>query len=416
MRIVILTQYYPPEPIPKPHELARGLTDRGHEVTVITGFPNYPAGRLYPDTRFRLWKWDMVDGIRVLRVPHYLDHSSSAVRRVLNYGTFAVTASVLGSALSGPADVMYAECPPLTIGLVAWFLGRVRRTPFLYGVNDLWPESIEVTGMVRNQGFLRFIGRLERFVYKRASAIAVISNGVKQNLVGKGVPPEKVHVIPHWADESLYYPIPPDPGVAQDLGMAGRFNVVFAGHLGLAQGLDVVLDAAKELSDLTDVQFVLVGDGTDAERLRRVAGERGLNNVRFLGRQPAARMPHIFAISDVLLVHLRDEPVFRITIPSKTIAYMACGRPVLMAVEGDAADLIRETGAGVICRAGDGKELAETVRQLCAMDRAELEKMGRAGREAFLASYSRSVLLDGYEAILSRLVLGKDGRGVSCAS
>ncbi|MFQ5574850.1 MAG: glycosyltransferase family 4 protein, partial [Terriglobia bacterium] len=177
--------------------------------------------------------------------------------------------------------------------------------------------------------------------------------------------------------------------------------------LGLAQGLDVVLDAAEELSDLADVQFVLVGDGTDAKRLRQVGGERGLDNVRFVGRQPAEQMPHIFAISDVLFVHLRDEPLFRITIPSKTIAYMACGRPVLMGVEGDAADLIRSAGAGVTCRAGDAKDLAETVRRLCLMSQAAREEMGHAGREAFLKSYSRGVLLDRYEVILSELVRGK---------
>jgi glycosyltransferase involved in cell wall biosynthesis len=302
---------------------------------------------------------------------------------------------------------MYAEHPPLTIGAAAWVLGRVRRVPFLYGVNDLWPESIEATGMVRSRRLLDWIGHLERFVYRRAGAIAVISPGFKANLVGKGVPVEKVHVIPHWADESLYRPVPSDPRLAEELGMAGRFNLVFAGQLGLAQGLDAVLDAADELSDLPDVQFVLVGDGTDADRLRSAARARGLGNVRFLGRQPAERMPHIFAVSDVLLVHLRDEPLFRITIPSKTIAYMACGRPVLMAVEGDAADLIRAAGAGVTCRAGSGKELAGVVRQLRAMPRTVLEEMGRAGRAAFLASYSRSVLLDRYEAILAELAWGK---------
>jgi glycosyltransferase involved in cell wall biosynthesis len=189
--------------------------------------------------------------------------------------------------------------------------------------------------------------------------------------------------------------------------MAGRFNVVFAGQLGLAQGLDVVLDAADELSDLPDVQFVLVGDGTDADRLRQAAGQRHLRNVHFLGRQPAARMPDIFAVSDALLVNLRDDPLFRITIPSKTIAYLACGRPVLMAVEGDAADLIRTAGAGVTCRAGSGKDLAGAVRRLRAMPRTTLEEMGRAGRAAFLASYSRSVLLDRYEGILSELARAK---------
>ena len=418
MRVVILTQYYPPEPIPKPHELARGLAERGHEVVVITGFPNYPAGKLYPGTRLQLWKWDSLDGIRVLRLPLYADHSRSAVRRVVNYGSFAISAALLGSVLAGPLDVVYVEHPPLTTGLAAWILGRVRRAPFLFQVNDLWPESVEATGMLRSRRLLDWMRRLERFVYRRAAAIAVISPGVRGNLVAKGVPPGKVQVIPHWADESLYRPVAPDADLARNLGMAGRFNVVFAGQLGLAQGLDVVLDAAEELSDLADVQFVLVGDGTDADRLRRLARERGLGNVvRFLGRQPAEQMAGIFAVADVLLVHLRDDPLFRITIPSKTIAYMACGRPVLMALEGDAADLIRQAGAGVTCRAGDAKDLAATVRRLREMPRTVLEDMGRAGRAAFLAAYSRSVLLDRYEAILSELARAKTHRRESkCGS
>jgi glycosyltransferase involved in cell wall biosynthesis len=410
MRIVILTQYYPPEPIPKPHELARGLAERGHEVVVITGIPNYPLGKFYADAQLRLWKLDSVESIRVLRLALYPDHSRSAIRRVLNYGSFAINAALVGSILSGSVDAMFAEHPPLTIGLAAWVIGWVRRAPFLFAVNDLWPESVEATGMVRSRSLLKCMAYLERFVYRRATAIAVISNGVKKNLVGKGVPPDKVYVIPHWADDSLYRPVPPDPQLAKQLGMAGRFNVVFAGQLGLAQGLDVVLDAAEELLDLSDVQFILVGDGTDVDRLRKLAFKRRLRNVRFLGRQPAEQMPAVLAISDVLLVNLRDDPLFRITVPSKTIAYMACGRPVLMAVEGDAANLIRAARAGVTCRTGDAKDLTEAVRRLHAMDRAELERMGRAGREAFLTTYSREVLLGRYEEILSKLARRKNGR------
>lgn len=417
MRILILTQYYPPEPIPKPYELARGLVERGHEVVVITGFPNYPGGRLYPGVRIRLWHHDLIDGIRVLRLPLFPDHSRSPLRRVFNYTSFAVSVVALGSVLSGPADVMFVEHPPLTIGVAAWILGGVRRMPFLYAVNDLWPESVEATGMLRSRHLLDCIRKIESFVYRRAAGIAVVSPGVKGNLIGKGVPPDKVQVIPHWADESLYRPVPPDPNLARKFSMAGRFNVVFAGQMGLAQALDVVLDAAEELSDLAEVQFVLVGDGTDAERLRQAAGEQGLENVRFLGRQPAEMMPYIFAVAGALLVHLRDDPVFRVTIPSKTIAYMACGRPVLMAVEGDAADLIRAAGAGVTCRSQSGKDLADAVRRLHAMSREAREHMGRAGRKAFLTSYSRGVLLDRYEAILGGMARGNArGAEAKCGS
>ena len=410
MRILILTQYYLPEPLPKMHEFALGLRERGHEVVVVTGFPNYPQGRFYPGVRLRPWCRDRVDGVPVIRLPLFPDHSRSAVRRVLNYSSFALAAMFVGTLLCGRVDAMFVEHPPLTIGVVAWFVRWVRGAPYLYAVNDLWPESVTACGMVENRVFIRFMQWLERFTYARANRIAVISPGIKENLLGKGVPGQKVEVIPHWADESLYRPETPDPALARELGMAGRFNVVFAGQMGLAQALDVVLDAATELSDLPDVQFVLVGDGTDSDRLRRAAQERGLANVRFIGRQPAVRMPHIFAASQVLMVHLRDDPLFRITIPSKTMAYMACGRPLLMAVEGDAADLVRSTGAGVISPSENGKELAEAVRRLRAMPSEERENMGRVGREVFLASYSRRVLLDRYEAILTGLARGKSPR------
>ncbi len=403
MKIVILTQYYPPEPIPRPHELARGLADRGHEVLVITGFPNYPTGKLYPGTRAGIWKWDLVEGIVVLRLPLYPDHSWSAVRRTVNYGSFAASAALLGSVLGGPADVVFAEHPPLTIGLAAWVLGRVRRVPFLYKVNDLWPESVEATGMVRNRSLLNWMGRLERCVYRRAGAIAVISPGFKRNLVGKGVLPDKVHVIPHWADESLYRPVPRDDELARDFGMVGRFNVVFAGQLGLAQGLDVVLDAAEKLSDLADVQFVLIGDGTDADRLRRRAEDKGLGNVRFFGRQPVERMAYFFALADTLLVHLKRDLLFEITIPGKTIAYLACGRPILCAVAGDAAEVVRDSGAGLVCPPEDPVTLAQAVRDLYVMPGERREAMGQAGRRAFLANYTRALSVDRYEKLLTQV-------------
>ncbi len=403
MRVLILTQYYPPEPIPRPHELARGLAERGHEVIVVTGFPNYPVGKLYSGTHLRLWKWDVIDGIQILRLPLYPDHSRSAFRRVLNYGSFAVAAAFLGSVLSGPVEVMFAEHPPLTIGLAAWVLGGVRRAPFLYKVNDLWPESVEATGMVRSRRVLDLIGRLERFVYRQAAAIAVISPGFKEKLVGKGVPPDKVHVIPHWGDESLYRPVPPDPDLARNVGMVGRFNVVFAGQLGLAQGLDVVLDAAEELSDLADVQFVLIGDGTDAGRLRRAAVERGLKNVNFLGRQAAERMPYFFALAGALLVHLKRDPLFEITIPGKIAAYLACGRPILCGVAGDAADVVRDVGAGLVCPPEDSAALSQAIRDLYLMPGEQREAMGQAGRRAFLENYTRALSVNRYETLLTEV-------------
>ena len=226
-------------------------------------------------------------------------------------------------------------------------------------------------------------------------------------LADKGVPADKVHFIPHWADESLYAPRAPDEQLALEYGLSGRFNVMFAGYLGLAQALDVVLEAARALGDLPAVQFVIVGDGVDAARLRQDAQVRGLKNVLFVGHQPAAMMPKLFAHAAALLVHLRSHPLFRITIPSKMMAYMACGRPILMAVEGDAAELISEAGGGIACPSEDPGRLADAVRRLFGMSPSEREAMGAAGREWFVKHYSRAVLLDRYETLLRKISGGR---------
>ena len=403
MPLGLLSQSFGPEPISKPHELAVGLTERGHQVTAITAFPNYPTGRFYPDTRVRLWSQEILDGVRVVRLPLFPDHSRSVLGRCLNYGSFALSAMTLGVALSGPMDVLYVEHPPMTTSLAAWILSAARQAPFLFRVNDLWPEQVAATGMVRSRRALAWIGHLERLAYRQAAAISVVSPGVGRNLIDKGVPAGKVHVIPHWADESIYAPQAPDEQLALDYGLSDRFNVMFAGHLGLPQALDVVLGAARLLEDLPAVQFVIIGDGVDAARLRQEAQARGLKNVLFIGHQPARTMPKLFAHADVLLVHLRSHPLFRIAIPSKTIAYMACGRPILMAVEGDAAELVAAAGAGIVCPSEDPGRLADAVRRLFGTSPSERAAMGASGRERFVKHYSRAVLLDRYEGLLQEI-------------
>lgn len=404
MKVLILSQWYPPEPAVIPHGLATELVERGHEVLSVTGFPNYPLGRIYAGYHQRLWKWDELGGVRVLRLPLYPDHSRSGVRRALNFLSFAASASLLGPILSEPADVMWVYHPPPTIGLPAWWISALRRIPFVYEIQDMWPETLLATGMMRSQLGLAAIGRLARFAYNRATAITVISPGFKRNLIGKGVPEKKIHVIPNWADEDLYRPVPPDSALAAKHGLAGKFNVVYAGNIGLAQGLDTAVEAAKQLGDLPRVQFVLVGDGVDEPRLRAMSVREGVRNVRFLGRQPPESMSSFLALADAALVHLKRDPLFEMTIPSKTLAYMACARPILMAVAGDAADVVREAGAGLTCAPEEPKALAEAVRALYEMPIAARERMGNAGREAFLRCYTRRALVDQYEDLFRQVV------------
>ena len=403
MQVLVLSQWYDPEPNFKGHALACTLQAKGHQVTAITGFPNYPHGWIYPGYRQRLWQREEMDGVRVLRLPLYPDHSRSRAKRTLNYVSFAASASLLGPVLCSPADVMWVYHPPLTVGFSAWWIGLLRQVPFVYEVQDMWPESVIASGMVSDGVVTRVLSRLAQFVYRRAAAITVISPGFKRNLIAKGVPAEKIHVIPNWADEEIYRPVSRDPALGERYGLSGRFNAMFAGNMGPAQALHHVLNTAELLKDLPDAQFVLVGDGIDLPKLQAQAQRSGLDNVLFIPRQPVTAMPGFFAWADVLLVQLRDDPAYHVTIPSKTLAYLACGRPILCAVPGNGADVIRQAGAGLICPPEDPQALAEAVRTSYAMSPAEREAMGQAGRRTFLANYTRQILVDRYEALFKEI-------------
>jgi colanic acid biosynthesis glycosyl transferase WcaI len=410
LRILILSQWYSPEPEMKVHVLARDLVARGHTVTTVTGFPNYPQGRIYPGYRQSLWSWESKDGVRVLRLPLFPDHSLSAVRRSLNYLSFALSASVLGTLLCGQADVMWVYHPPLTIGLPAMVISTLRRIPMVYEVQDMWPETLSATGMVADGLTTRALATFAKWVYRKAVAITVISPGFRRNLVSKGVAAEKVFVVPNWADEDVYHPVQVDDTVKDRFGMLGRFNVVYAGNMGPAQQLQTVVDAAGRLSAIPDILFTFAGDGVEEQLIRERVGRAGLSNVQFLGRRPTSEMPSLFCAADVLLFHLKDDPLFAITIPSKTISYLACGRPILAAVRGDAADVVQNASAGLTCPPEDPVALADAVLRLYQMDRGDRERMGQAGRRAFLKQYSRRVLLDRYESLFAALATKHQGR------
>lgn len=389
MKVLILSQWYPPEPMKLLSDMTETLQELGHEVTVLTGFPNWPSGTLYPGYRLRLWQREVQNGVQIIRVPLFPDHSRSAFRRTLNFLSFALSATMLGPWLARRPDVIHLIHPPITAGLPALVLSLLWRVPFTMEIQDMWPENLRATGMVRNEGVLRCVGAFAKLVYWRCCTIRVISPGFRKNLLEKGVPNSKVGVISNWVDTDIYRPIPPDRELAQKLGLHGCFTVMYAGTIGLAQGLDVVLGAAALLRDLQQVQFVLVGDGVEAGTLSRVASERHLDNVKFVGRYPGEQMPGLYALADVLLVHLRDDPLFRITIPHKVFTYLASGKPVLVAGEGDVADLVESTAAGLTCRPSDARALARTVRSFHEMSDESRRAMGENGRRAASGSYGR---------------------------
>ncbi len=407
MKILITSQWYPPEPSFRAHELACALNTVGHKVTVVTGFPNYPNGRIYPGYQLSWRKWENRDSINILRVPIYPSHDRSLFRRSLNSLSFAASASLLSPLLCEKSDISWVFSPPPSAALPLYWIKLLRKTPFVYEIQDLWPESIIATGMKPPKWFVKAINALNSFIYSQAAAIIVISDGLKHNLIAKGVPEEKIHVIYNWVDEELYRPVLEDNVLAEKYGLKGHFNVIFSGNIGLAQALDNVLDAAELLRDLPKVQFVFIGGGIDAPRIRNLAEERKITNVIFIDRQPAEKMPYFYALSDVLLVHLKREALFAITIPSKIMSYLACGKPILGCVEGDAAEIIHSAKAGLTCLGQDPKALADSVRRFYAMPAEQLKVMGQSGREFFLGNYKKTLLIERYESLFKEIVQRK---------
>jgi glycosyltransferase involved in cell wall biosynthesis len=402
MRILILTIYYDPEPIPKTGELARELTRRGHEVTVVTSFPHYPSGNLYAGYKLRPWTREIRDGVPVLRTFIYPYHGTRAILRMANYVSWMFSA-MAAAVLAPKCDVIYVWHPPLTVGVTAWVLSRLKRVPFVYDVQDLWPESAEASGLLQPGRLVDLLHQLADWVYARADLLLVVSAATARYLADRGVNAAKIRVARHWIDDSVFELPSSARDVRAEYKLAGRFVVVFAGNLGLVQGLETLIDAADRLGG-TNVTLLLVGDGVDRRRLEREAGRRGLTNVIFAGRHPAASMPDFYRAADALLVHLRPSTIAALAIPTKILAYLAAGKPIVCAVPGAAADLIREAAAGPVIDPGDPVEMARAIVDLAGKDASELAALGASGRRHLMERFRREQVLGEYEAILNEVV------------
>jgi colanic acid biosynthesis glycosyl transferase WcaI len=396
----MLTQWFDPEPTFKGLAFAKMLVRLGHEVEVLTGFPNYPGGKLYNGYKVRMLQRENHDGISVLRVPLYPSHDGSALKRIANYVSFAFSAAFLGTLLVKPADVMYVYHPPATVGFAASIISMIRRIPFVYDIQDLWPDTLAATGMLNNGVALSIIAKFCSHIYRVSANIVVLSPGFQKQLIARGVPANKIEVIYNWCDEGQIRNSSVDKEVAQELGLSERFNIIFAGTMGKAQGLDAVLDAAALIAGkYSEIQFVFVGGGIEVDRLKKRAKDESLINVKFLPRRPVSEISSVLKLADVLLVHLKDDPLCSITIPSKIQAYMATGRPILIAVRGDAADLVKKANAGMPCTPEDSEDIAATVEKFYIMPRNQREELGENGRKFYEGELSLRLGVGKYEDI-----------------
>lgn len=400
MRVLLLTQWFDPEPTPKGLSFARELVRQGCEVEVVTGFPNYPGGKVYPGYRIRPIQREEVGGVRITRVPLYPSHDSSAIRRIANYVSFSASLLFYVLFLARRADVVYAYHPPLTVGVAAGLLRMFRRMPVVYDIQDMWPDSLKASGMLGNEKILAVVEKVCQWVYRKVDRIVVLSPGFRSLLVSRGVDERKIEVIYNWCDESSIFDAAAEVG--RKNALPEGFNILFAGTMGKGQGLSAVLDAAEIVRGAAPrIRFVFLGSGTECEPLKEQASSRGLRNVLFLPRVPMAEVGPLLQAADALLVHLKDDALYRVTIPSKTQAYMAAGKPVLMAVSGDAASLVEAAMCGVTALSENPASIAEAAMALEKLPASDLAAMGWRGRDYYWQELSLSTGVARFKKIFS---------------
>lgn len=401
MRILVITQYFHPEPF-RINDLVLGLQQRGHCVEVLTGMPNYPSGRFYPG----YWAFgpatEDYHGIPVRRVPLMRRGEKKNWRLAANYVSFALSACLLGPLrCRGDYDVIFVYEPsPVTVALPGILLRALKKIPMLFWVQDLWPESLSATGAIRFTLLLRVVRRLVDFIYRRCDRVLVSSAGFTGHVAASGIAAERIVHVPNWA-ESVYRPLayPPPETLAE---LPTGFRVMFAGNIGSAQAFDTILDAAVKLRDRREIQWVILGDGMLKSWVEEEVRKRGLERqFHLLGHRPLETMPAYFSAADALLVTLRDTPAFALTVPSKVQSYLACGRPIIAAINGEGADLVNAAGAGLTCPAENADRLAQTVAALCNMTPQQRMAMGRSGRTYFEANFDRELVIERIEQLMS---------------
>jgi glycosyltransferase involved in cell wall biosynthesis len=388
LNILVFSQHFWPESF-RINDVAQSLRAAGHTVTVLTGQPNYPNGAVYPGYSAASTGVEPWNGIDIYRVPLTPRGANSARRLVMNYVSFMFSAAVFGACLLRRQrfDVVFVYASsPLLQAISAIALARLKSCAIVTWVQDLWPQSLEATGYIRNPRVLAMVAAVVRGIYKRQDLVLVQSHGFLEPVRKLAPAGLKVCVHPNPSDDQ-----PDDHGPAA-LQLAPGFNVVFAGNLGKAQALDAVLDAADLLGDLPDVRFVLVGSGQRSDELAGLVRARGLGNVQLPGRFAPQQMPAILAQADALLVSLVDDPAMALTVPSKVQSYLAAGKPVIAALNGEGARVVAEAGAGLACAAADGQALAQAVRRLYALPETERIAMGEAGRQHHDKHYAPAVL------------------------
>jgi glycosyltransferase involved in cell wall biosynthesis len=408
MRVLVVSHYFPPEvgaPQARLSELAKLWADAGDEVTVLTGMPNHPTGVIPAEYRGRLTAEERVDGYRVLRTWLYATPNEGIVKKTLGHVSFMVTAVLLGARRAGPADVVVVSSPTFFSIFSARVLARLRRARLVVEIRDLWPAAMVELGVLTNRTLVRVLERLELANYRAADAVVVVTEGFRQDLIGRGVPAAKVHTVRNGADVERFARVPSGPAVEDARRRLGAPEdgvlVLYIGAHGISHSLGTVVDAAVKLAG-ERVHVALVGEGAEKAALAARVAAEGVSNVSL---HPAVRrdeVPTVLAAADICLVPLRDVPLFETFIPSKLFELLAAGKAVIGALRGEAAEILEAAGA-VVVPPEDPGALAGAISELAA-DPVRRAAMGRQGQEYVAAHFDRRRLAERYRQLLAELL------------
>jgi colanic acid biosynthesis glycosyl transferase WcaI len=414
MRIQFMAQCYAPEEVSAAiliTELAVDLAKRGHQVSVVTGAPNYPQGRVFEGYRNRLLQMEALDGVRVIRTWSYISPSKKFWSRLFHYGTYSATA-FYGGLAAGRPDILVSYSPPLPLGLSAWLLSRLWRIPWVLQIEDLYPDAAIAAGVMKNKKVIDFFLGMERFLYQKAQHISVISESFRQTLLAKNVPPRKVDLIPVWADPDEVRPLPKENSFRHRHQLNDKYVVMYAGNVGLTSCLEDVLQAAELLRPRTNIHFLIVGEGIKKDALVDEVRSKQLPNVTFLPYQPREVFAEMLAAADLSLVTLNSGAALS-SLPSKIFNVMASARPILAVapLESEIAHIIQEADCGWTVSPGFPAEMAAQIVQSMAQELSCIN-MGQNGRIHLEKHYSRKSCVDAYEKMLIALCDGAQQKPV----
>jgi glycosyltransferase involved in cell wall biosynthesis len=399
IRILFLTHYFPPEgnaPATRVHEMSRQWVKDGHKVTVITGVPNVPDGVVYPGYSNRLYQEEAMDGIRVIRVWTYIAANEGTLLRIINYLTYMISAILAGIFVSRP-DIVIATSPQFFCGWAGALLSKLRRLPFILEIRDIWPESIIAVGAISNSRIIKALEWLEKRMYWMADHIVTVGEGYRELLLAKAVDKSKISVIPNGIVKEDYVPGLPISDLRKRYNLNGEFVCAYIGTIGMAAGLDVVLEASRLLKSNGNngIKFMMVGDGACRSSLEARAKAEDLDNVIFTGRQDKCLIPEFLASANACLVHLKKKDLFQSVLPSKIFEAAAMEKPIIMGVGGQACDIIRQSGAGINIEPENANALCEAVQHLASHPEVA-RQYGKQGRSYVLRHFDRKALSRDY--------------------